>query len=315
MKTKFLLFFFLFTKIILAQEANDKIIYLDSLERTTSQENEVFHRIIKDYYTVKKEYSIIQFYKSGSKESEGVSLDRDYLKPHGEVVHYYENGAIKSKCNYDNSSALGNYSSWYENGAKKVEGVFVQKQKDSNEETVLKIDQYWESNGVKKVIDGNGIYEDVNNTTESTGLIKNGFKEGTWKGKSKIYNFNFNEEYKNGDLILGKSVDKENLEHSYTKIFLKPEPKKGLQHFYKYIAKKFRIPKNAENVSGKIILRFVINTDGSIANVKIEKGLGYGLDEEAIRLISEYPDWGIGEFRGVKVKTSYAIPIVIQPSE
>jgi hypothetical protein len=40
------------------------------------------------------------------------------------------------------------------------------------------------------------------------------------------------------------------------------------------------------------------------------------LDEEAKRLVSEYPDWSCGVFRGVKIKTSYAIPIKIQtPSE
>ena len=171
-------------------------------------------------------------------------------------------------------------------------------------------------NNFQKVIDGNGELEEKSAQENASGNIKNGFKDGVWIGENKNFNIKYTETFLDGKLKNGVSIDSLKLEHQYTELFLKPTPKKGLQHFYKYIAKKFNIPKNSVNINGKIILGFTINKDGSIADLKILKSINPDLDEEAKRLVSEYPDWSCGVYRGVKVKTSYAIPIKIQsPSE
>ena len=41
---------------LLAQEKNDKLVYLDSLWKETTQDKQVYYRIIKDYYLEKSEY-------------------------------------------------------------------------------------------------------------------------------------------------------------------------------------------------------------------------------------------------------------------
>lgn len=53
----------------------------------------------------------------------------------------------------------------------------------------------------------------------------------------------------------------------------------------------------------------MIEKDGKIVEPKILKSLGYGLDEEAIRVISSYENWIPGEQKGVPVRALYAIPI------
>ena len=147
------------------------------------------------------------------------------------------------------------------------------------------------------------------------GKVKDGWKDGEWKGQDLNLKISYTEYYQNGKLTSGKSIDSSNVEYEYKALFIPPKPKKGLEHFYKYIEKNFRIPKSFGNNSGKIIVQFSIEKDGRITDIKILKGDNESANNEAIRLINKYPDWGIGEFRGIKVKTSYSIPITIEAAE
>ncbi|TSA33544.1 MAG: energy transducer TonB [Porphyromonadaceae bacterium] len=61
----------------------------------------------------------------------------------------------------------------------------------------------------------------------------------------------------------------------------------GKKAFQEFIAKNFRYPKEAEdaNIEGSVIVGYEITDNGMVQNPHIIKGLGYGCDEEAIRLI------------------------------
>ena len=62
---------------------------------------------------------------------------------------------------------------------------------------------------------------------------------------------------------------------------------------YKFLGKNIKYPAAASraNVSGKVFLTFVVNTDGSIQDVSVLKGLGFGCDEEAMRVVKTMPKW------------------------
>lgn len=61
----------------------------------------------------------------------------------------------------------------------------------------------------------------------------------------------------------------------------------GRKTFQEFIVKNFRYPKEAEgaNIEGSVIVGYEITDYGMVQNPHIIKGLGYGCDEEAIRLI------------------------------
>lgn len=63
--------------------------------------------------------------------------------------------------------------------------------------------------------------------------------------------------------------------------------------FEEYLHQNIRMPAQAtENkVSGEVVLEFTVNPDGSLSNFKIIKSLGYGCEEEAIRLLKASPKW------------------------
>lgn len=66
---------------------------------------------------------------------------------------------------------------------------------------------------------------------------------------------------------------------------------------------------------GRVLLRFVVETDGSITNIEVEKNSS-GCDQFAIscmELLSSMPKWIPGESWGVKERLKYRLPILYKP--
>jgi TonB family protein len=78
-----------------------------------------------------------------------------------------------------------------------------------------------------------------------------------------------------------------------------------------YIQKRLNFPKTAveANVSGRVFVSFVVEVDGKITSVKVLKGIGYGCDEEAVRVVSGMPAWIPGKQNGINVAVKYNLPI------
>jgi protein TonB len=58
------------------------------------------------------------------------------------------------------------------------------------------------------------------------------------------------------------------------------------------------------------VVNFVVEADGSLSDIKIVKGLGYGCDEEVMRLIRQMPKWKPGTQRGKAVRVRMAHPVI-----
>lgn len=90
------------------------------------------------------------------------------------------------------------------------------------------------------------------------------------------------------------------------KKFLKiPELPGGNEAFRKFVSENLVYPASAiENrIQGMVHLSAVINDEGRIESVKIDKGLGFGCDEEALRLVSLVKYGGVKN-KGVRLKTT-----------
>jgi len=311
---KIILLFLLISKVAFAQESNDKIIYLDSLYKEVSEENKFYTKVIKDYNLEKSEYKFLMFYKSGKLKEEKTLSGKDVGFVIGEGIEYYENGNKSSSIFYENKIRHGKTFSWYENGKLKEEGEF--NRENSLTDKHFKMINYWNEKGEKTVIDGNGVVNSKNDYYEENGNYKNGYRDGKWNGKSLKNAFYYEELYSDGKLISGVSTDEDGTKNEYTVLEVRPEPVKGINHFYKHIGKNFVQTDISwkNNIYGKIIVDFVIEKDGSIVDVKIRKGLGYGLDEEAMRVVKMYENWKPAFQKGRKVRCSFSIPISIQPS-
>jgi TonB family protein len=90
------------------------------------------------------------------------------------------------------------------------------------------------------------------------------------------------------------------------------QPKGGMDNFYKYIASNLSYPAEArqKGIQGRVFIEFVVNTDGSISDVRPLKGIGGGCDEEAVRIMAQAEPWNPGKQRGIAVRQRMVIPII-----
>ena len=101
------------------------------------------------------------------------------------------------------------------------------------------------------------------------------------------------------------------------KVFLNPEKTPeypgGMGAFYEYLSKNFKYTEEAKKnkVSGKIILAFIVETDGSLSDIKVLRGLGNGLDDEAIRVLAASSRWNPGTQKGKPVRVAYTLPFAV----
>jgi len=93
-----------------------------------------------------------------------------------------------------------------------------------------------------------------------------------------------------------------------------PEPVGGLKAFYDYVNVNLKYPEEAKTkkIEGRVHVTFVVETDGSLSNVKVSKGLGSGCDEEATRLIKSAPKWTPGKQGGSPVRVEITRPITFK---
>lgn len=85
----------------------------------------------------------------------------------------------------------------------------------------------------------------------------------------------------------------------------------GISEFYKFIGNNLKYPDTAikNNVQGSVLVSFIIEQDGTLADTKVEKKLGSGTDEEAIRVLKLSKKWNPGLIDGKPVRVKYNIPV------
>ncbi|MFB9109124.1 M56 family metallopeptidase [Flavobacterium gyeonganense] len=111
-----------------------------------------------------------------------------------------------------------------------------------------------------------------------------------------------NEKLKESSRIVGDPIETQ------------PEFPGGKETFFKFIGENFKIPSEAEKnkVSGKLYLQFIVEKEGTLSEIKVLKDLGYGLGNEAIRVLKLSTNWTPGFINGKPVRVLYSLPITIQ---
>lgn len=84
-----------------------------------------------------------------------------------------------------------------------------------------------------------------------------------------------------------------------------PEYPGGKEQFKQFVKKHLKYPREAldNKIEGLVLLNAEVSHRGDVSNVKVEKGIGYGCDEEASRILGLMKFGGVKN-RGVKVKTT-----------
>lgn len=308
---KYILFAIFFaTQFLLAQNENDKKVFLDSLWNETTEGNHKYFRIIKNYNLEKDSYQIFDYFKNGQIQMEGTFKDKKATIKKGFFAYYYENGNKQMETYTDGIEPYGDFKDWYPNGNKRTEAYY--KKNEITKKNTFIIVNSWDAENNQTVTNKNGILRQTKDTFTITGEIKNGIENGIWKGEdSKTRRF-FTEEYKNGKLKKGKSEYPDTGEtYTYKELETPAFPKRGMSHFVNYIVHEMKATNPNITVTGRILLAFIVEKDGSIKDVSILESINNDLDNKAIESLKSYNGWEAGKMRGVPVRVKFTLPLKI----
>jgi protein TonB len=85
----------------------------------------------------------------------------------------------------------------------------------------------------------------------------------------------------------------------------------GESEMMKYLGNNLKYPERAKDAEaqGTVLISFVVDKEGKISNPTIKRGIGFGCEEEAIRVIQKMPIWSPGKMNGQTVNVEYVLPI------
>jgi periplasmic protein TonB len=101
----------------------------------------------------------------------------------------------------------------------------------------------------------------------------------------------------------------------YSAVDIMPTFKGGdINKFREWVQKKTKYPEVAtiNGIQGKVYITFIVENDGTVSNVKVEKGVDPLIDNEAVKAVKSSPKWSPGKLRGMTVRVSYIIMLDFQ---
>lgn len=169
---------------------------------------------------------------------------------------------------------------------------------------------------------------------QSEGMYKNDKREGEWKHyrddaqPSLWYVCNFKADkydgsfksyykggklkrdavYKNGELVSGKQFSGAGKDIPFTEFSKMPTPPYDVMT---YLSESIVYPAECrqKNVTGRVLVKFFIDADGSIKGTSVIKSVHPLIDKESIRVVAAMPKWEPGTEDDMPVKIYYTLPI------
>ncbi len=89
-----------------------------------------------------------------------------------------------------------------------------------------------------------------------------------------------------------------------------PEFPGGNIEFRNYIMANFK-PPEVKGLQGKVFVEFVVEKDGTVAEVKVIRDIGFGTGEEAKRVIQNSPKWTPGTLKGEPIRAKFMLPLTV----
>lgn len=100
----------------------------------------------------------------------------------------------------------------------------------------------------------------------------------------------------------------------FTFVEQSPQYLGGTEAMAAFLQKNLKYPRQAAHagVQGKVFVQFTVGSDGKIENATAIRGIGFGCDEEAVRVVKLMDNWAPGKQAGVPVRVRFTLPIAFQ---
>ena len=85
----------------------------------------------------------------------------------------------------------------------------------------------------------------------------------------------------------------------------------GEEALLKFLRENVKYPEQAKSkgIQGRVYVTFIVETDGSLSDIRLIRGVHKSLNEEALRVVKMMPKWVVGKQRGKKVRVQFNLPI------
>jgi TonB family protein len=250
----------------------------------------------------KKTSTVLDFYMNGNKKLVAHTRDAGMAEAlYGSYIEYFKDGSRKSIRSYKNGALVGQAVYYYPNGQTYYTA------------TDSRIVQSFDVNGKETAANGNGkwiIYDDAFKAI-AEGPIVNGLQNGEWT--ASVNGVKTTGVYEAGKLVSGNLFTNDNKVYNNSKdLDVMAAYPGGEDQLAAYLSSEVKYPKlvRANKLEGEVLVNFIVEKDGALSNVKVEKGLGSGCDEEAVRLIEKSQPWIPGELYGAPRRVSYTVNVV-----
>lgn len=105
-------------------------------------------------------------------------------------------------------------------------------------------------------------------------------------------------------------IEEDNTIYTKDRVEVHPEFPGGIEKFYAFVASNYQMP-DEKGLRGKVFLDFVVESDGSLSDIKVTRDIGFGTGKEAVRVLRLTQKWRPAELNGKKVRCSYSLSIPI----
>ncbi len=266
-------------------------------------------------------YNVTELYKSNKRKLIGKSSTIESPMFEGAIIEFFETGKRSAVKTYKIGEFIGDQYEYFPNGKPyiikrypantnvvKFNQLIISGESNKNYSIIANYD----SLGAALVIDSNGYYKGYDSAFKminEEGTIKNGKRDGEWKGVSA--NTTFIETYKDGKFNTGTSTNKLGEIKNYNEREILPKFSKEKDDFAWFLAKKIQYPfwDREKGITGQVILQFVVEKDGSITNIKALRYPTLAMAEESIRVLSSSPKWNPGFQYGFPYRAQLTVPI------
>ncbi|WP_316790762.1 TonB family protein [Pedobacter frigoris] len=312
----------LFAGLTNAQKRKNIYLFKNNGKPVSLQDSADYIRVIEEPDSGAVYFKLMEYYVNGKPKTIGsVSKFEPALIYEGQFATYDDKGNKQTIFNYEANKPVGKGYYFFSNGKlNKVvdfDGAasnFAGFQGQSRFNQPSKLDYYVDSLGQVLVENGNGHFKiTVKAGSENylqEGEYVGGEKDGLWTEKNASGDFIYKEKYLKGKLLSGESY-KDGKTYLYAVTDEFPTYQNGIQAFYAYLSRTVRYPRDAQdqNISGTVLLSFVVEKDGKVADAEVTRGVYPSLDDEALRVMRISPKWIPGKQRGVPMRVKYNVPI------
>ncbi len=224
----------------------------------------------------------------------------------------------------------GKYEVWFDNGGKWKEGVYKNNKKHglwkNYKFKTEQLSNYGEY--INDLKDGEWNYLDSLGNIYYMQTYKNGELNGKTISYNKDGSIHKESLYKNGELVEEENKNAPTEEEEVFKIVeemphlslcaevegLEERRNCSNQALLKYIYSNIKYPRSArqQGIQGKAYIQFIVEKDGSLAEIETLQGVCADIEAECHRVIKSLPDWEPGKQRGEAVKVLFTLPIAFR---